>query len=152
MLKICLCSDNHGDMDSIYKILSDNPACDYYFHCGDSLVPPEMMEPFISVAGNNDYIYEYPKQRIVEISRHRILIMHGHHYCYSMNEMYEKARNENVDTVFYGHTHVFADKIYNGLRFINPGSSFHNRDFTAPCYARVYILDDNSIRVERIDL
>ena len=52
MLKICLMSDNHGDEYSLSKVLSDNPACDYYIHCGDSLMSEDEIRPFISVKGN----------------------------------------------------------------------------------------------------
>jgi len=152
MLKICLCSDNHGDMDSIKKILSDNPACDYYLHAGDSLVPPEMLAPFASVEGNNDWNYDYPKKRNMEIGGHKILLLHGHGYTFSMDTFVRKAKQEHADTVFFGHTHIFMDQTYNGIRFINPGSCFYNRDLTNPCYARVYILEDGRIYCERIDL
>ncbi len=152
MLKICLVSDNHGDLDCIERILSDNPACDYYLHCGDVMAAPENIAPFAAVSGNNDWFFEYPMQMIMEIGGHRILIMHGHKLIYSWNLMVDKAKKEKCDVVFYGHTHSFYDDIHNGIRFINPGSCHYNRDLTAPCYARVYILDDGNIRVERVDL
>lgn len=152
MLKICLCSDNHGDRKSLEKILYDNPSCDYYVHAGDSLMYPEELEPFVSVEGNNDYGYDYPKTRILEIGGHRILLIHGHGYTYSLNNFAQKAKENKCDTVFFGHTHVFTDLFHNGIRFINPGSTYYNRDGSTPCYARVFILDDNEIKVERIDL
>ncbi|MBQ9425453.1 MAG: metallophosphoesterase family protein [Erysipelotrichaceae bacterium] len=152
MLKICLCSDNHGDMNSINRILSDNPACDYYFHCGDSMMPPEEMEPFISVEGNNDWSYDYPKDRLLEIGGHRIYIFHGTGYTFSKNLMLDKAKSVKADIVFFGHTHSFTDQIYSNIRFINPGSTLYNRDLTSPSYARVYLMDDGKVRVERIDL
>ena len=85
MLKICLCSDNHGDLSQIARILSDNPACDYYFHAGDVMAPPEAIAPFVAVEGNNDWQFEFPRERIFEIADHRILLMHGHQYTYSAN-------------------------------------------------------------------
>lgn len=152
MLKICLCSDNHGDMMSINKILSDNPACDYYFHCGDSLVPPEELSPFVSVEGNNDWSFDYPKERMFELAGHRIYMFHGTGYTFSKKLMVDKARSVKADIVFYGHTHTFADDIFSNIHFINPGSTLYNRDLTSPSYARVYLLDDGRVRVERIDL
>ena len=152
MLKICLVSDNHGNVDSIERVLSDNPACDYYFHCGDVMLPAEKIAPFSAVNGNNVWLYEYPEKRIVELCNHRILIMHAHKYVYSWNAMIEKAKNEKCDVVFFGHTHSFYDDIHNGIRFINPGSCHYNRDLTSPSYARVYLHEDGSIKVNRIDL
>ncbi len=152
MLKICLCSDNHGDMSSIEKILNDNPACDYYFHCGDSMVPPEEMEPFISVEGNNDWSYDYPRERIIEIGGHRIYMFHGTGFTFSKKLMLEKAREKKADIVFFGHTHSFTDIVWNNIHFINPGSTLYNRDLSDPSYARVYLLDDGSVSTERVDL
>lgn len=152
MLKICLCSDNHGDIESIQKILSDNPACDYYYHCGDALLEPHEMSPFVVVAGNNDWGFDYPKEKVFEIGGHRILLMHGHNYVYSDKLMIDKAKSVKADVVFFGHTHSFTDKVMNGIRFINPGSTYYNRDLSKPCYARVYLLDDGKIKVERIDI
>ena len=152
MLKICLCSDNHGDMNSINRILTDNPACDYYFHCGDSMLPSEEMEPFVSVEGNNDWSYDYPKDRLFEIGGHRIYMFHGTGYTFSKKLLIDKAKSVKADIVFYGHSHTFTDNEFNKIRFINPGSTLYNRDLTSPSYARVYLLDDGKVRVERIDL
>ena len=102
MLKICLCSDNHGDMDSLQQVLSENPACDYYLHCGDSQFSPDEIRPFISIRGNNDWDYDYPKQLILEIGGHRILLIHGHGYTYQMDQFARKARSEHADVVFFG--------------------------------------------------
>ena len=151
-MKVCFCSDNHGDYSSIAKILHDNPACDYYVHAGDSLLDPEELRPFISVAGNNDWDFDYPRKRILEYGGHRILLMHGHGYTYNMNGFAARAKEEKCDVVFFGHTHTFTDKTISGIRFINPGSCYFNRDLSAPCYARVYFMDDFSIKAERIDL
>ncbi len=152
MLKICLCSDNHGDINSINKILDDNPACDYYFHCGDSLLPPEELEPFISVNGNNDWAFDYPKSRRFELAGHSIYMFHGTGYTFSDKLLIQKAKEEKADIIFYGHSHIFSHKIMNNVHFINPGSTSHNRDLTSPCYARVYLFDDGRVHVERIDL
>lgn len=151
MLKLCVVSDNHGDRASIEKILMDNPACDYYFHLGDSLFDEKEIKPFLTVKGNCDY-HDFDKQAIIQIENHRILLIHGDGYTWSMNTFAYKAKQDNVDVVFFGHTHIFYDNIISGIRFINPGSTYHNRDLTPPCYARVFILDDGSIKVERVDL
>ena len=79
-------------------------------------------------------------------------MFHGTGHTFSKNLMIEKAREEKADIVFYGHTHIFTDKKMGNIRFINPGSTSYNRDLTAPCYARVYLLDDGNVRVERVDL
>lgn len=152
MLKICLCSDNHGDIYSLEKIKQDNPACDYYFHLGDSHFDEAALSPFISVAGNNDWEYNFPKQRIVEIENHRILMLHGDGYTYNFDNLIYKAKQEECDVVFFGHTHIYFDEEIDGVRCINPGSCFHNRDYSNPCYALVNIDNNGKITSKRIDI
>ncbi|MDO4197620.1 MAG: metallophosphoesterase family protein [Erysipelotrichaceae bacterium] len=152
MLKILLVSDNHGDYESISRILSDNPSCDYYFHCGDACLPPEEMKPFLVVKGNNDWGNDYPKQKIIKIKGHKILLFHGNGYTFSKKDLRYKTIEEGCDTVFYGHTHLFNDEIMDGIHLINPGSCYYNRDYTAPCYAQVFIDDDDNIFVKRVNI
>ena len=152
MLKICLVSDNHANMDCIQRILNDNPDCDYYLHCGDACVPYEEMSPFACVKGNNDWDQDYPKERILEIGNYRILMIHGDGYTYFINRLAQKATQEKCNVVFYGHTHMYDDRYIDGVRLINPGSCSYNRDFSIPCYARIIIGDDNNMNVNKIEL
>lgn len=152
MLKLLLVSDNHGDIDSIQKILADNPSCDYYFHMGDSLLPEEEMKPFLVVKGNNDFNSNYPKQVKVKIGGHNILILHGNGYTFSINDLRRKTIEEGCDTVFFGHTHQYFDENYNGIRMINPGSCYYNRDYSEPCYAQVYIDEKGNIFSKRVNI
>ena len=151
MIKICLCSDNHGDYDVIQRILSANPDCDYYIHCGDSMLETDQLSPFISVQGNCDYYDEYDKRIVLEIADKRILLIHGNGYIDNQDLLDYLIEEEKIDIVFYGHTHRFSDFIYENIRYINPGSCRNNRDGTRPSYALVYIDDDN-ITVKRFDL
>ena len=152
MLRICLCSDNHGDIDSIKRILNDNPTCDYYLHCGDACVEPEYMSPFACIKGNNDWDLDYPKERILDIANHKILMIHGDGYSFFKDRLAYKAKQDNCDVVFYGHTHTFKDEEIGGVRMINPGSCSYNRDYSCPCYAIVTIDDLGNIEVKRINL
>ncbi len=148
MVKILLVSDNHHNARSLQIALHDNPDCDYYLHCGDSEFPKDLIGPFFSVRGNCDHDMSYPKEAILEIEGHRILMYHGSYY---EEAIVSKAKYEKCDTVFFGHTHIFLDTELDGVRLINPGSLRNNRDFTPPCYAIVTI-DGEKIDVKRIDI
>ena len=146
MLKIILAGDNHGDLDSIRQILYENQFADYYFHTGDSGVDPKMIEPFITVRGNNDWNKDLPKYRVINIEDHKILLMHGDGYTYSIDALVYRAQEEECDIVFFGHTHAFFDKTIGGVRLINPGSTYYNRTLEDPCYAIVAI-DGKDVKV-----
>ena len=87
-----------------------------------------------------------------EIYDRRILLIHGDGYTYAVSGLANKAIQENCDVIMFGHTHEFFDEEYKGIRLINPGSCFHNRDLTTPCYAIVTIEDNGTINVERVNL
>lgn len=152
MIKIVVASDNHGDLDSIKTILEENHNYDYYLHTGDSCVDPSFMVPFSCVKGNNDYFYDYPQYRVIKIDENNtILMIHGHQFIYNKDKAISMAKENYCNIVLYGHTHVFNDEMIDGIRLINPGSCYYNRDRSEPCYARIYI-DNNIIKVERINL
>lgn len=100
MLKICLCSDNHNNRDALSKILNDNPTCDYYFHLGDSGMSQDDLYPFISIKGNNDWLNDFPIQRIVNLNNRKILMIHGNGYTDSYNMLINKTRKEKCDVLF----------------------------------------------------
>ena len=150
MKKIVLVSDNHSDMEVLRKIYEANQDADYFLHCGDSEKKPADLLPFISIRGNNDTGYDFPLELIYEIEDHRILMLHGHrHLTLTSNDnLIYKALQDEVDLCFYGHTHIYADYETKGIRFVNPGSCWWNRDGSEPSFAIVY-LDGPNIKVEK---
>ena len=149
-MQIVLCSDNHGDRKSLDIILARHPGADLYLHCGDSEFSKDMLMPFASVRGNNDYDYSFPKYRVVETKHHNIYITHGNLYYSNISELTKAAKKEDCDVVFYGHTHSFLNLQNGDVHLVNPGSTFYNRDMSDPCYAIVNFDDETGeISVER---
>lgn len=152
-MKIVLCSDNHGNISQLKRILNDNQKADYYLHCGDSQMNDVDLRPFVSVKGNNDYGSYFPDFKVFEILNHRILMIHGNRYIF-MNSfilLAKKARELACDMVFFGHTHIFFDDYVDGIRMINPGSCFYNRDGSAPSYVTIE-MDETNIFAKKHDL
>jgi uncharacterized protein len=50
----------------------------------------------------------------------------------------------------YGHTHAFFTQTSEGVTLVNPGSVYHNRDGTRPCYALVKV-EGKKVTVERVE-
>lgn len=148
MVKIVACSDNHGYLEPIKDILNENPDADFYLHMGDSCVDSKLIWPFCSVMGNNDYDYNLPDDRVINVNdSNKIYMTHGHYYVFNKSSLIRDAKKNNCNIVLCGHTHCFDDTTIEGIRVINPGSCFYNRDRSQPCYALITIDDDNNIQV-----
>lgn len=149
MEEIILVSDNHGEIKPLEYLQNTYPITDYFIHCGDSEMHPYQLNGFVSVQGNNDFFDAYPYERIIEIGKHRILVVHGHrHMVFRQPQMLaDYAKKNDCDLAFYGHSHIPADDTIDGVRCLNPGSIWHNRDGSKPSYM-VIQLDGDKISVE----
>ena len=78
-MKIVVVSDNHGRSEPLEQILELHRDADVFIHCGDSELPPQFLQGYVCVRGNNDFYYEYPEMKILELEGHRMMIVHGHH-------------------------------------------------------------------------
>ena len=152
-MKILVASDNHFNKQALKDIVNIHQDCDMYLHCGDSDLSPVELKPFVAVKGNNDFFGDFPKFRVIDTPKHSFYITHGHLEGCDYRRMGENAKKAGCDIVLYGHTHIYDDTIEDGIRFINPGSLSHNRDYTTPCYALITIDDKTGeMDVKRIDL
>ena len=151
-MKIVVASDNHGSKENLNRIVNIEYNGDYYFHLGDSDLEEKDIKPFISVKGNVDY-FNYPKERVIEISNHRFLLLHSNNsYNNDLNLLVNKAKESDCDVVLFGHAHVFYCNTINGVLLVNPGSCLYNRDGTKASYALLHIGNDGYITVERKDI
>ena len=77
-MKIVIAGDNHGEKDSLKKIVNKEPNTDLFLHTGDSLLLDYELTPFVSVKGNCDYLQDYPESRTIKTPIGKLLITHGH--------------------------------------------------------------------------
>lgn len=150
-LKIIVVSDNHGDYQSLAKVLNDNQDADHVFHCGDSMFPAddELMRDLIKVRGNSDFHIEgYPMTVTYELANgQKVFMAHGnrHDRYHAENTVLTQAAIDVAATfAFYGHTHFAEITTENGVIVINPGStcaprSYSGRPLAAPSYAKLMI-------------
>lgn len=129
-MRIIVVSDTHGDLYSLKKAVLRQPNAEVIIHCGDGEEQAEyikMMNPdkmVISVRGNCDWGSMLKPMEIINIEGKRILITHGHLFDVKMTKslLIEKARDEKIDIVVYGHTHIPDQTYDDGLYILNPGS------------------------------
>ena len=126
-MRLLLVSDNHGNsqiLDELAAKYADK--VDAFVHCGDSELSSQELiwEIMDSVRGNTDYDSGFKNMQIKRDVDHPYLTVHGHqHYVNNTLSYLEKlAADENVEFVFYGHTHIMRFDYINGCYFINPGS------------------------------
>lgn len=149
-IKIVLVSDNHGQREGLEYVRTAHSDADYFFHCGDTELPPYELHGFAVVQGNNDYYGTYPMRKILEIGSHRIMLVHGHRdVIFGHYEMLaDKAAALGCDIACFGHSHIYHDSEVNGVRLLNPGSIWRNRDGSQPSYM-IVTLDGDRILAER---
>ena len=131
-MKIVVISDSHGNSIGIDKIFQ-NIKFDYLFYLGDGLNDLGnyiFLDNVFAVSGNCDFFSDYPNEREFNLNNIKFLITHGNRYFVkkSLSYLQEKAILENIDFVFYGHTHNKMVDSCNGSYLINPGS-FHKDSF-----------------------
>ena len=150
-MEFIVCSDNHGDLKSLEKIVEKHPNAKAYLHCGDIELESDLVPAYQIVRGNNDYFYDYEEMIVTRVGDLRVLIIHSHQLPFGnrLEALSKLAKSHNCDIACFGHTHRFQVSEYNDVLCINPGSIAYNRDGSKPSYALVSV-DKGDISVERL--
>ncbi|WP_226667140.1 metallophosphoesterase family protein [Metabacillus litoralis] len=126
-MKVLLISDSHG-LTSEVDMIKDRheEEVELMLHCGDSelLDTNKELSSFRGVKGNCDFGSDLPNEIIEDINGKTLYMTHGHLYNVKMTLMSLKYRAEEVNAkiVCYGHSHIAAAELIDGILFINPGS------------------------------
>lgn len=125
-MKTFVFSDSHGCFEPMIEIIrTDRP--DAVVFLGDMVADIERVMrdtenvSFFIVRGNNDYFSREPERLFTSIGEKKIFATHGHLYRDSLSLLLA-ARERNVDTVLFGHTHRPVLAQDNGILLMNPGS------------------------------
>ncbi len=131
-MKIGVLSDTHlyrvtKDFRRIYdNYLSD---CDLVIHAGDTVSTGviDFLERgvFYGVYGNmdpSDVRARLPEKKIIKIGEYRLGIIHGWGPATGLEERI-RTEFEAVDVIIYGHSHVAANHMRDGILFFNPGTA-----------------------------
>lgn len=154
-MKLILLSDSHFNEDALKLVKEKYRDADLFVHCGDCLLAPEKMKGFLTVAGNLDDARLFPLEETIHVGNHHILIKHGHDVISGASPDYRAlaayAEAKGFNTVFFGHTHTYCDRTVDGIRLLNPGSVWKNRDETPACLMELEVTD-TAIQAERVNL
>lgn len=157
-MKILLLSDSHGNSRGMFSAVEKYGVnADYIVHCGDAprgeaqdLINGYSEKNIVCVRGNCDWNSMLNDVEYLTVCGKKIMVTHGHIFSvkYGYDMLYQKAKEENCDIVFYGHTHNPADVTIDSVRFINPGSCSR---FEPSC-ATVEIDDKGNVLVNHIKI
>ncbi len=159
-MRIAVLSDTHlSRPDSWLQDLYDRhlAAADVLLHCGDftgiAVLETLRIHPrFYGVCGNCDgwdTASELPEALVVDLEGLRVALIHGYGFQRPLGKSLAKVFSGRAELVCYGHTHVFADEEYDGVRALNPGSARHSRQ--GPCsIAVIQYTPEQPLEIERI--
>lgn len=155
-MKILLISDSHGAKNDVLHLV-EKESPEKIFFLGDCLSDlsevDKLFELDISmVKGNLDYYEDGVEDLILEIDGNRFFLTHGHKYYvkYNFYKLFLKAKEYEVDYVFFGHTHKYEDFTEEGIRFINPGSIKKPRGQKEKTYCLVVIEEKNIKIIKKV--
>ena len=105
---------------------------DFIIHLGD-FTSPDLLDyfktfnNFYGIAGNHDphcIKSILPKATVIEINKKRLGLLHGYWFPFICDSRsLRRFKNENVDAIIFGHTHVVRNDDSSGMLFFNPGSA-----------------------------
>lgn len=136
-MKVIIVSDSHGKRGILEEIVKRNPDADAFLHCGDIEENTEEYPMYTFVNGNNDYFYDLPNERVVQLGKHRVYMTHGHMLSFRKRheDLVKRAKENNCGIACYGHSHIAVLEQRDGVMIVNPGSLWRSRDSRGPSYA-----------------
>ena len=147
--KIGVISDTHGLLREEIKGYLN--GCDMIFHAGDvnkiSIIN-ELNNIAIThvVRGNADkeWANELPITNVIEDIGIKVFMIH--------NKKHIDMDLTPYDLIIYGHSHKYEEKVIDGKTWLNPGSCGPRRFNLPITMAMLYVEDDGSFNIERIDI
>lgn len=129
-MKILVLSDTHGETSAAVRIIR-NEKPQHVIHLGDCVRDAEDLArsfpylPICSVAGNNDFFCDVPKEKIIFLEGHSLFLCHGHTTGVKGGNLHlqiTRALQGGCRVSLFGHTHSPYLKEENGVLLLNPGS------------------------------
>lgn len=147
--RIGVISDTHGLIRE--EVIEHLQGCDRILHAGDIHTPAVVealnrIAPTCLVRGNADkeWAEAIPEIQVIDDIGIRILMIH--------NKKKITVDTEPFDLIIYGHSHKYEEKYMDGRIWFNPGSCGPRRFKQPITMAMLYVEDDGTFRIERIDI
>ena len=129
MKRILVMADTHGNGPAITRAIDKFPDIDVVIHLGDYTRDAQYIKtltcvPVYAVRGNCDISSQEKDKRIIKMGGMRILALHGHKQKVKSGllRLGLYALEKKADAALFGHSHVPAQKMFEGILLYNPGS------------------------------
>ena len=147
--KIGVISDTHGLLREEVKGYLN--GCDMIFHAGD-INKLEIINELNNIAktfvvrGNadKDWADGLPITNVIEDIGIKVFMIH--------NKKQIDTDLMPYDLIIYGHSHKYEEKAIDGKTWLNPGSCGPRRFNLPITMAMLYVEDDGSFQIEKIDI
>lgn len=149
-MKIIVVSDTHGSTDFLDILPLKHQDADLFLHAGDSMLTEEELFPFHSVKGNCDYVIKNRYKKIIN-GNIKILMFHGNNFLLEENMLVNYAKEEGVNIIIHGHTHIPYYKYTSGVHILCPGSLVFPRVSRAT-YAIITLNDNENIDKLKVEI
>lgn len=137
-MRIFVVSDTHGNLKKaieLYDRITAREPVECVIHCGDYYsdgmrLSKVLGQTVFAVHGNCDGGWGEEEFETVDTPAGRILVIHGHNedVKFSLENAAYLARREKCAMVCFGHTHKAVIREYDGILFVNPGSTLRPRN------------------------
>jgi putative phosphoesterase len=142
-MKIVVISDTHGDLSALNRVAMIENNADVYLHCGDSVVDPSSLSPFVSVKGNCDGGFPDLPFRYETMTPFGKL--HMEHYPIYSSMMMKMMYQDGIRIFLHGHTHEREEEMLEGVHIYNPGSLVYPHDSDEGTYL-ILDIDEKGIK------
>ncbi|MBQ2650919.1 MAG: YfcE family phosphodiesterase [Clostridia bacterium] len=134
-MKICVCSDSHGNKHGI-RIMLEQEQPDALLFCGDGLDDlkgQKLPGKWAAVKGNCDYFCSEPDLYQDNWAGVELLMVHGHRYSVKRTEdiYLSEAFGRGAKVALYGHTHYQKASWHAGVLLLNPGTMSRYNEYYA---------------------
>lgn len=144
-MKILVTGDAHGNKKAFDLIKEKHHDIDLFIDAGDSVLPPSLIAPFLTVRGNCDFNSDIPEHFQFMTPFGKLYVKH------IPNISTDELKKMGIKIFIYGHLHRRAFYQRDGIYFISPGSLTYERDEYKEGYV-ILDIDKDKINAQFIDL
>ncbi|TCL74177.1 hypothetical protein EDC14_1004113 [Hydrogenispora ethanolica] len=140
-MRVGVVGDIHGSYHELRKAVRAMGKIDHLLFTGDGYRDicrlREETGLFVrGVAGNCDFVSEFPLEQTFQLDEFKILLAHGHQYGAKtgLSRLGQAGREQGAALVVFGHTHQPLSTTWNEIRLLNPGTLSRERSYGGVSY------------------